>query len=727
MDKKRISQKIDFKMKNSNIIQINPELRLSHPITKNINIFEEEDEIFSKETINSIYGENYDSIKLKISNIENETINYLSDTISSLQLKYKEFNDDITNHFKNLTYKITDAFKLNKFSPDEIKGTKKEKRANLIQKYSNVYIQELEKIIKIHTQIFNNIKKSISIFYDFLDISKYFTKEKPSNEFFSKELKNIVNNWLYFEIDFSNFDFTKVINGLNLEPDLKELMIKIRKNNNFIMNISNSFKDMKSMRKKYGRLKLDKDLNLSQLFKKNKKILNDNYANLVKLKLKNEFNVDNYFDPKLTYSNIKYLKFDYVTFTSNDQIKNNYLKNMPELEKLIINRANNFEISLLKDLSKSLIKLSLTKNGFVDYEFNNIMSQYLANSVSIRKNLQYLSFSDNYLCDVNLSQIIHTPKQTFYALKELDFQNNKIFQFSIDPEYFSELKCINCCYNNLTINNFDQYEKILTLLSGNIFLSEEDLAKKYFNSLADKLKNYTISLTYLNLSFIPQILSNNYLANIIINDSILINLKKLDISYNNIVCDTIIKFLNNNKGCLSIKSLNLSNNFLDSSFFDKFLENGLNNHFNKLKYIYLDANRLGNLEDLDNSQERKNEECINISRLLYKFIEQNKNLVELSITKNPIGKNILIKNIEENVNNFNYNDYIERDKDGKIEIKCFFSLLWKISIEMNGENKKNKSEIRSVFNLKFDCANSFNINSEEFEFNNNYITFVNQD
>ena len=46
---------------------------------------------------------------------------------------------------------------------------------------------------------------------------------------------------------------------------------------------------------------------------------------------------------------------------------------------------------------------------------------------------------------------------------------------------------------------------------------------------------------------------------------------------------------------------------------------------------------------------------------------------------------------------------------------------------MNGENKKNKSEIRSVFNLKFDCANSFNINSEEFEFNNNYITFVNQD
>ena len=124
MDKMRNSQKFDIKMKDTSIIKINPELRLSQPMSTNINIFDEEDEIFSRETMNSIYGENYDSIKLKISNIENETINYLSDTISSLQLKYKEFNDDITNHFKNLTYKITDAFKLNKFSPDEIKGTK---------------------------------------------------------------------------------------------------------------------------------------------------------------------------------------------------------------------------------------------------------------------------------------------------------------------------------------------------------------------------------------------------------------------------------------------------------------------------------------------------------------------------------------------------------------------------------------------------------------------------
>ena len=120
MDKKRISQKIDFKMKNSNIIQINPELRLSHPITKNINIFEE-DEIFSKETINSIYGENYDSIKLKISNIENETQNDLYDTEKNSNKEFPNiinlFKEDSNHAEKELEsqkriMEITEAFNL---------------------------------------------------------------------------------------------------------------------------------------------------------------------------------------------------------------------------------------------------------------------------------------------------------------------------------------------------------------------------------------------------------------------------------------------------------------------------------------------------------------------------------------------------------------------------------------------------------------------------------------
>ena len=726
----RNSEIVDFK-KNSqeeklSEVSVDPNLRLSQPISTHLNILTEEDEIVSRETLNSIYGDNYDIIKLKLLDTENEAINYLTDTISVLQVKYKNFNTDINTHFRDLTSKITDAFKLNNNQEENAKNSKKDNKEILIQKYTKDYIEQLQKIINIHQQIFKNIKNTISIFYNFLDISKFIGKEKPINEFFSKEFKNIIENWLFMQIDLENFDFTKAINESNFDTDLKSLLLNTRKNKNFIMNISNPTKYMKICKKNFDKLHPDKARKLSLLYEKNKKIMTENHDNLFKLKMRNVFYIDKYFEPDVVYNKIKFLKFDNVTFANQDEKQKEFLKNMPSLEKLMINSSNNFDISLLKDLSKSLIKLSLTKNGFVDFEFKNIMENYLVKSEHIRKNLQYLSFSDNYLSNINLNQIVYLPKHSFLSLKELDFKNNKIFQFMIDPNYFPDLKCINCCYNYLTKNSFEQYEKILTLLSGNIFLSQKQSAENYFTNLSRKLNTYTITLTYLNLSYIPKEISNNYLNNIIINDSILINLRKLDLSYNNLVCDTIINFFNNNKSCFCLKSLNLSNNLLDASFFEKYLEAGLNKQISKLKYIKLDSNKFGSFDDIDESPEKQNEEYIKLIRSLYKFIYENKNLVDLTITKNDLCNNLIVMNIEENANNFNFNDYVVRDKNGKIEIRCFYSFLWKIRIEMNEENKKDKSEIRPLFNIKFDCRNSINKNSDDFEFNTDYIIFANQ-
>ena len=676
----------------------------------NINITNEDDSIISRETVNSIYGENYDLTKLKLFDTENETIEYLNKTINNLQNKYKEFNTDIHNHFINLTSKITDAFKLNN-NEENIKKSKKEKKEALIKKYSNEYIEQLRKIISMHQQIIKNIQKTFLIFFDFLDVSKLLSKEKPINEFLSKEFKNIIDNWLFMEVDLGNFDFTKSNNYSTLDSDLKDLIIKIKKNNDFVLNINNSKENMLISKKNKRNLNPSKESELNNLYKRDKQIMNDKYDNLVKLRIKNTFDADNYFMPDLVYSKIKYLKLDNITFTNKNS--NNFLKNIPSLEKLIIKSASNFEINILKDLSKSLIKLSLAKNGFVDYEFNNIITNYFLKSEHIRKNLQFLSFKDNYLSNINLSQLVYQPKQSFLSLKELDFQNNKIYQFSLEPEFFPELKCINCCYNNLARNSLEQYPNILILLCGNIFLSQKNLSESYFSSLAKKLNEYTISLTYLNLSFIPEIFSNDYLKKINISDSILINLRKLDLSYNNLINDTVIEFLNNNKRCLSLKYLNLSNNLLDDLFLDKFLERGLNKHFSKLKYIKFDSNKFGNFGELVSESK------------LYQFIYENKNLSELTITKNPICMNLIVKSVGENSADYNFNDLISKDNNGNVEIKCFYSFILKIKLELNQE-KQNKSEIRPIFNIKFDCKNNININLTDFKFNSNYITFANQ-
>ena len=688
----------------------------------NINITNEDESIISRETVNSIYGENYDLTKLKLFDTENETIEYLNKTINNLQNKYKEFNTDIHNHFINLTSKITDAFKLNN-NEENIKKSKKEKKEALIKKYSNEYIEQLRKIISMHQQIIKNIQKTFLIFFDFLDVSKLLSKEKPINEFLSKEFKNIIDNWLFMEVDLGNFDFTKSNNYSTLDSDLKDLIIKIKKNNDFVLNINNSKENMLISKKNKRNLNPSKESELNNLYKRDKQIMNDKYDNLVKLRIKNTFDADNYFMPDLVYSKIKYLKLDNITFTNKNS--NNFLKNIPSLEKLIIKSASNFEINILKDLSKSLIKLSLAKNGFVDYEFNNIITNYFLKSEHIRKNLQFLSFKDNYLSNINISQLVYQPKQSFLSLKELDFQNNKIYQFSLEPEFFPELKCINCCYNNLARNSLEQYPNILILLCGNIFLSQKNLSESYFSSLAKKLNEYTISLTYLNLSFIPEIFSNDYLKKINISDSILINLRKLDLSYNNLINDTVIEFLNNNKRCLSLKYLNLSNNLLDDLFLDKFLERGLNKHFSKLKYIKFDSNKFGNFGELVSESKKQNEEYIKVIKKLYQFIYENKNLSELTITKNPICMNLIVKSVGENSADYNFNDLISKDNNGNVEIKCFYSFILKIKLELNQE-KQNKSEIRPIFNIKFDCKNNININLTDFKFNSNYITFANQ-
>ena len=421
-------------------------------------------------------------------------------------------------------------------------------------------------------------------------------------------------------------------------------------------------------------------------------------------------------------------KLDNVTFSQDKNMNSNFLENIPNLENLIINSSNNFEISILKNLSKSLIKLSLTKNGFVDYEFNNIMSNYLVKSDFIRKNLQVLSFSNNNLSNIDISTIVSNSKQNFYVLRELNFEKNKIYQFKILLEYFDNLKCLNFCCNHFTRSYFDQFNNIITLLSGNVYLSNIKSAKTYFSSLENKLNTSTLSLSYLNLSYIPKILSNEYLSKIVINDSTLINLKKLDLSHNNIKNDTIFKFFDNNRGCLSLKLLNLSYNLLDDFFFEKYLNLKLNNFFTNLKYIYLDSNRFGTYNKIDKLegpqkmsnllfQENNIEKEIYRITLLYNFIFENKNLVELTLTKNPVNNRYKIKKFDNDSEKFN----LKNDEKGAIQINDFNSLLFKIKLEILNNNS---NKIRNNFNLKFDCENIVNYDSENFDFTKHLLVNV---
>ena len=130
----------------------------------------------------------------------------------------------------------------------------------------------------------------------------------------------------------------------------------------------------------------------------------------------------------------------------------------------------------------------------------------------------------------------------------------------------------------------------------------------------------------------PRKFSEGYITNLKISQSILINLKKLTLSYNRLTCDTLFNFISKIKEPIYLKKLNLNGNELDDTFFELFLEKNLATIFPKLQHISLSSNQIGDSkikvkykDDIPVKEKNFINEVYKL-RMMYKFIETNKNL-----------------------------------------------------------------------------------------------------
>ena len=681
-------------------------------LEKNFN-FDDVNDI-PRETIMNIYGEDFENLISLLNEEEIIIKDYFIETQRNIHEKYNIFKEKIHSYLKYLTNKITTLFDLennNAIINNNNSQNKENQKLLLIKKYSKDNIKKIENIINIQKQTMNSIKETMNIFLNFLDISNSLDKEKPIHDFINKEFKNIINSWMLLKLNLEKFDLAKALNNSGLDNNLKNFIIKIYKRKNFVMNISKPNEYSKNpTAKDKEKLKPEKN--------RYKNILKENYNNLLKLEMNNINDVDNYFDEIKSFENMKSLKLKNVNFIRKN---NEFLKNFNKIKKLNINNAKNLEIKMLENLSDNLTSLSLSNNNLVDFEFNIIMNDYLKKSSSLRNNLEYLSFGKNDLTYINLNDIVN-QKSSFHALKNLDLSKNSIYKLNIPFEYFSELKCINICNNNFSRNYFNNIDKdIVVLQSGNLFLSNLNLANNYFSDINIKLNKYPIKLIYLNLSFIPDLISNDYFSKLKINDTILLELKKINFSYNNMTNATFFQFIKNNKGLLNLKSLNLKGNKLNDLFFEEYLNLKVNNIFTKLKKINLEENLFGN-DDVVITPIKEEGDSVTVNnkihkiRALYKFISENKNLIYLSVAKNNIFEKFKIIN-----SNQKYGNNTSINSKGNIIINDLNSFLQKIKNELLIKNdEKNNDYSRNEFNLKFDCMSDNNLNSEIFT-NNNFV------
>ena len=688
------------------------------------NEYEVKKEIYSEEITNYplehlqlIYGDEIPKILKSLENLKISALDYFGTELDKIKNEYDNYYIEFNKNINRNASKMIKYFKLEEALNNEEDLEKKE----MILKINKEKISIIKSIISAHDVIIDVIKQDFRFLKKFLNICQNFDKNNV-DIFYEKEFDNMARNWLLLKLNFDNFNFTKTINESTLDQNFKEFIIKTCLCKNLTITVQNPKNYFGEDNKK---ISLSPEEEKKRRMKKENDIKNiyENQNNIIKLKMKNINEVDAYFIKSTSFAKLKGLLFENITLKNQNIF---YL--FPYLSKLKIKNCQSLELGIFKIMSTNLKKLYFIKNGFVNYEFRNILKDYLLKSQSIRDNLEILSFANNNITKVDFNQIMTDKKEMFRALKELDFRKNKLTKFIYNKANFPSLNYINLCDNNFNKENFPDINKTLVMEGGNGYLMDEKFRNQYYGKLAKIINNNynTFNISYLNISYIPRKESNRYLSQLTIGSSVLTSLKKLTLSYNKLSCDTLFTFFSNITEPIYLKKLNLNGNELNDKFFELFLEKNLSSIFPKLKHLSLSLNQIGDSkveinykDDLPIKEKNFSKEIYKL-RMMYKFIETNKNLTKLNITKNPISEIYTV--VPEEMKNADINSkYIDKDSEDRIIINGFFSFLIKIRDELiKGGIEGN---VREPINIKFDCRSNINKYSENYPYSDKPIIF----
>ena len=640
--------------------------------------------------LGNVYDEEIYGVINQLKEEVNNAREYMNQSNSEFSKLNGKFVEEIITHLKNKALLYENLFNLK--NDDIPKSSSIE-----LKLYTKKTIKSLKKMVKVYSQIFESIKQTFNIFFSFLNISKYINSAEPTYDFYLDKFRDIINSWLFMKLDVNKCDFSEALNKLHFEENFKKLILNINKSKLLHLNL-------------VFPIKINPIEDIKDEINKNIKIISENQLSLTELNIQNLKNYENISEKKFKFNKLK--KFSIKNVSSKSNIN---FGQMQKLEKFIM-KSCLINPTLLKPLPDNLKKIYLEKNNFTDKDFTFIMNNLLLPNKSLLKNLELLSFAKNNLSKIDISGI--NSKYIFSSLMELNFSKNKISTFKFKKNNFQKLNYINICYNNLNKSYLGEINNIIGLESANLFLLKNELFNKYYTQLKHKLalnsdKNDEIKfkkISYLNFTYFPKLETEKYFNDFTIKENIILNLKKLDLSYSGLKADIFFKFVEKNKGFLNLRCLNLTGNYFDDIFFEKYLE--YKDVFNKLEHLYLNCNFIGDpsikidyKDDLPVNDEYLggNSDLVYKLRLIYKFIEKNHCLNKLSLLNNPISKMYSLKNVypTKNSNEDKMEDYIKFDENNHIIINCFISLLYKIQIELiksSDITKIDSNGLKIIFN-----------------------------
>ena len=573
-------------------------------------------------------------IDKKLDVLKNESISQFQNDINTINKNYDKFKNQI------LSFIGSQEINISKVSDVQTSGK------GILKYVSQNIFNKINNIIEIFNNLINNIQQNFNLLNSFFDQSTLINANKQIEKFLlsnSNLIENcsIVNKFKFGELDTSKLNkndyynfYIKYLCQKKLEEDKMSKKFLIKRED--FQNGKNFLYRNFSVLEKLTIEEINQNEFLSILQNINANISANKKFNLEKFTLKNF---------PIIYLK-EYKKYD---------IKLNQIK------KLKIQKGAYMNIGLISKLfleeNKNLVSLSLDNINMTDVEFKSLILTLIKNT-QITNTLEYLSLEGNKITVVKYDKENYKNQDTFFQnLKYLNFSKNGIYRFEFFLNALPKLKFLDLTDNNIPTSSFmemaikPEFKDKLVLLNDNMFINNSKNNNDiYINYLNEVVPTFDFEIKNLNLNFTYDIEKQFNLEKLKISTNVMISLIKLDLSFCGLYTDVLINFFKNNPKFLSLQTLILRYNNINSDFFDKIMSYE-EIYLGNINYIELSGNEIicENIEKIEN---------------LIKFIKSHQYLENIQLINTGFLTDLIIKIKKEDfkIKFLNLNDYLTENK-----------------------------------------------------------------
>ncbi len=534
-------------------------------------------------------------------NTANDFLNFPNN--KSLSFNYNNSKLDFINNNQTQQEKIqSGAGSGAEASSDQTRYLSKE--LENLKSFANKYITErIDTMFVLHENLKDSIKQNFSLLTSFLN-DYDFNCLNPMQEFINANADEICNSWVLPKMKFEKLNLNCILKNNKIPKTFRNYLINEDSEN------------------KFNKYTIEK----SASYELDKRILKQNSLYLEKLvlqKLNSVSELQKVFESQeiqiLNFDKMKKLKF---SKSSLDYLANlNGFKNVCKLEA----KKSFFYCEIPQDLCEKNFS-NLTKICFRRCNLDNASLGILMSEFEKLKNLEEINFANNAITLFN-----YRGYAAFNSLHTLILRKNKISKFYLkNKNMYPKLKVVDLCSNNIVeltqVKELVEENSVMVLISRNLGLNNcIEAYKAYLLSLKSIMLQAENKLRKMDLSYLYYSFSNResfHFKNLCLNKILLFNIKKLDLSFNNLSDEDLAEFFKNNRGFVNIKQLSLRNNRITESLFQTLIDLELNDLYEYLEMI-----------DLANN-------CVDHKCLeaLLKAFKDNSNLKLIVLKNNPVEK-----------------------------------------------------------------------------------------